>query len=359
MHDDPEAYDDLPRRRGRAARFDPPNRFEPLHLAPDPSALDADELRHVPTVYFHDASRSILSKNDSPDVPFTYSVNPYRGCSHGCIYCYARPSHEYLGFSAGLDFESKIVVKPEAPALLEAAFRKRSWTPQPVAFSGNTDCYQPVERRLALTRRCLEVCLRYRNPATVLTKNRLVLRDLDVLRELAALNLVAVMLSVTSLRPEVTAAMEPRTARPIARLKAIEQLAANGIPVGVMVAPIIPGLTDEEVPAILEAASNAGARWAGYQIVRLPGPVKDLFVDWIGDAFPNQAGKVLRRLAELRGPSLNTAGFGARMRGDGLWAKLIKDLFIGTATRLGLSFHGPKLATHHFRRPPQGQMELF
>lgn len=359
MNEDPASFGDLPRRRGRGARTDPPNRFERLHVEADPSALEADELRQVPTVFFHDATRSILARNDSPDIPFTYSLNPYRGCEHGCVYCYARPSHEYLGFSAGLDFESKIVVKADAPALLEEAFRKPSWAPQPIAFSGNTDPYQPVERRLALTRRCLQVCLRYRNPASLITKSQLILRDVDVLREMAALDLVAVMLSITSLKPEVAAAMEPRAARPAARLRAIEQLAEAGIPVGVMAAPVVPGLTDEEIPAILEAAARAGATFAGYTVMRLPGPVRELFVDWIHDAFPDRAERVLGRLRELRGPELTEATFGRRMSGSGLWATLIRDLFAATARRTGLDGPGPSLATHHFRRLRPGQMELF
>ena len=218
-----------PAKRGRAAGFNTPNRFEPLHLEPDPAEPGEEGFEErVPTQYLVDASRSILAENDSPDVGFRFSLNPYRGCEHGCVYCYARPSHEYLGFSAGLDFETKILVKEQAPELLEAALRKRSWQPQVVALSGNTDCYQPVERRLQLTRRCLEVFLKYRNPVSLITKNHLVTRDLDILGEMAALDLVHVTLSITSLDRRLTAAMEPRTSRPERRLQALEQLSREG-----------------------------------------------------------------------------------------------------------------------------------
>ncbi|MDX1532114.1 MAG: radical SAM protein, partial [Rhodothermales bacterium] len=233
--------DALPPRRGRAAARNTPNRFERLHVEPDAAALveadGAEAAGRVPTRFFRDTTRTALARNDSPDLPFRYGLNPYRGCEHGCAYCYARPSHEYLGFSAGLDFETKIVVKPEVPRLLAEAFQKPSWEPQVVALSGNTDPYQPVERRLELTRRCLEVFLRHRNPVGLITKNALVLRDLDLLRELAAFDGVAVRISLTSLRDEVTNAMEPRTSRPALRLKAIRALAEAGVPVGVMAAP--------------------------------------------------------------------------------------------------------------------------
>ena len=295
----------LPAPKGRSAAVNTPNRFESLHLEIDPS-LDADlmnggERNRVPTQYFVDHSRSILSKNDSPDVGFRFSLSPYWGCEHGCIYCYARPtSHEYLGFSAGLDFETKIVVKEDAPQLLEQTFRKKSWEPQTIALSGNTDCYQPLERHLKLTRRCLEVFLRFRNPVTIITKNHLVTRDLDLLQELAQLNLVNVTLSVTSLRPELTSILEPRTSHPKLRLKAMDTLARNGIPVGVNIAPLIPGLNDEEIPAILKACSSRGAQWANYIMVRLPGQVRPLFVDWLERNIPDRAAKVISRIREVR-----------------------------------------------------------
>ena len=250
-----------PAHRGRATVLNTANRFEPLHVELDPVEPDSEEAERpaARTRYFVDSSRSALSANDSPD--------------HGCIYCYARPSHEYLGFSAGLDFETKILVKENLPGLLAAEFRRKSWQPQTVALSGNTDCYQPVERKLGITRRCLQTFLEFRNPVTIITKNHLVTRDLDLLVELAALDLVHVTLSITSLRPELTNIMEPRTSRPQRRLRAIEELVSAGVPVGVNVAPLIPGLTDHEAPEILKEVAACGGRWAGFQIVRLPGAV--------------------------------------------------------------------------------------
>ncbi|MDZ4700848.1 MAG: PA0069 family radical SAM protein [Rhodothermales bacterium] len=350
----------LPTRHGRAAGYNPPNRFEPMHLEEDPAELDPAELRQIKTLFFHDTSKSALSKNDSPDIPFTYSINPYRGCEHGCIYCYARPSHEYLGFSAGLDFESRIVVKQDLPRLLAEAFDRLSWQPQPIMLSGNTDCYQPVERRLKITRACLEVFARYRNPVSVITKNALVTRDLDVLEELAALNLVHVAMSITSLKPDIIQAMEPRTSRPAARLRAVEQLAARGIPVAVMVGPVVPGLTDEELPAIIEAAAAAGATRAYYVMLRLPGPVRELFLSWLERAYPDRKQRVINRLTDLRGESLTDGRFGVRMRGEGHWADVVNRLYRMTCRRLNLNQPGSSLATEHFRRPAtDGQLSLF
>src|SRR5262245_47463081 len=280
-------------KKGRGAGFNPANRFEPLRL----ELLDdfSDDKPSVPTQLYIDSTREILARNDSPDVPFTYSINPYRGCEHGCIYCYARPSHEYLGFSAGLDFESKILVKPEAPRLLEDAFQRKSWKPQVIALSGNTDPYQPIERQLQLTRRCLEVFLKYRNPVGMITKNHLITRDLDILRQLAEFNLVHVHLSITTLDAGLARIMEPRASAPARRLEAVEILAANRIPVGVNAAPLIPGLTDEELPSILREAAARGALTAAYILVRLPGAVQPLFLDWLKRELPQRAPKVLGR----------------------------------------------------------------
>lgn len=350
-------YTTPPPRVGRAAAFNTPNRFERLHILEDAAALDDDDLRRIPTEFLHDTSKSILSKNDSPDIPFTYGINPYRGCEHGCIYCYARPSHEYLGFSAGLDFETKIMVKPEAPALLERAFMKPSWKPQVLAISGNTDAYQPIERKLELTRKCLEVCLKFGNPVGIITKNHLITRDMDILEALAARNLVHVTISVTSLRDDVINVMEPRTSRPSRRLDAIEKLAGAGVSVGVNAAPIVPGLTDEELAPILKAAAERGATSAGYIIMRLPGPVKDLFVDWIRREFPDRAEKVLRRIRSMRDGRLSDPRFGTRMRGEGEWAEMIEKVFRLTCRRLELN-RRPRLSTNQFQRPG-GQMGLF
>lgn len=343
-------------RRSRGAGINPPNRFERLHFEEDDAALDESERRSVATQFLRDTSRSVLARNDSPDVPFTYSLNPYRGCEHGCVYCYARPSHEYLGFSAGLDFETRIVVKSDAPEQLARHFEEDSWIPQVVALSGNTDPYQPVERRLKLTRACLEVFLRFRNPVSIITKNHLVTRDVDILEEMASMNLVRVMLSVTSLRADLIADMEPRTSRPSRRIDAIRKLSDAGIPTGVMVAPVIPGLTDEELVRILEAAHKAGARSAAWIPVRLPGAVESIFDEWLERAHPLRANKIRARIRSIRGGAMNDSRFGSRMRGEGKWAKVIGDLFTITADRLGFDRESGKLSTEHFRR---SQRELF
>lgn len=354
--------------KGRAASRNTPNRFEPIHLELDPVKPDAGEPdtgepepiqpRKTPTHFFVDSTRSILAENDSPDVGFRFSLNPYRGCEHGCIYCYARPTHEYLGFSAGLDFETKILVKQDAPELLEQAFRKKTWQPQVVALSGNTDCYQPAERRLEITRCCLEVFLEFRNPVTIITKNHLVTRDTDILQELATLDLVNVIMSITSLRPELTNLMEPRTSRPKGRLHAVETLAHAGIPVGVNVAPLIPGLNDEEIPAILEAVANCGGLWANYIMVRLPGPVRTLFQDWLERHFPDRAAKVLNRIRTVRSGELSDPRFGSRMRGEGDFAQLIEEFFEISRRKCGFPKTGRSLVTDHFRRSGRDQLQL-
>lgn len=352
-------FADMPRRRGRGASDNPANTYERFHVTLDPAALDEHELRQVPTEIFRDTTREIFSINNSPDIPFTHSINPYRGCEHGCIYCYARPTHEYLGFSAGLDFESRIIVKPDAPRLLYEAFQKRSYIPTTLVLSGNTDPYQPLERKLRITRGILEVCHSHRNPVSIITKNHLVMRDIDLLEGLAAYNCVHVTISVTSLRPEITGVMEPRTSRPALRLKTIRELADRGIPVGVNVAPIIPGLTDDEMPAILKEAAAHGARYAGYTILRLPGAVEGLFKTWVRQTFPDRAKKILARLHDLRGDDLGGKRFGRRMRGEGIWADLLRELFHATCRRYSLNNRDLTLETHHFRRTRPGQFELF
>ncbi len=317
------------------------------------------ELRHVPTEFLVDSTRSILARNDSPDVPFTYSVNPYRGCEHGCIYCYARAYHEYLGLSSGIDFESKILVKAEAPRLLEEALRKKSWTPQVVAMSGVTDCYQPVERRLELTRKCLEVFLRYRNPVSLITKNFLVTRDMDILTRLADLNLVHVTLSITTLNADLARVMEPRTSIPARRLEAMEMLVKSRVPVGVNVAPLIPGLTDEELPAILRESAVRGARSACYLLVRLPFAVKDIFVDWLHRNLPDRAPKILNRLREVRGGKLNDSDFDTRVHGEGKMAQSIRDMFDMFCRKYGLNRAEMELSTKHFTRGEPSQLPMF
>lgn len=346
--------------RGRGTITNPPNRFEEVHREPiDIEWSEGDEPHSPRTTFYPDHSKSILAKNDSPDIPFDYSLNPYRGCEHGCAYCYARPSHEYLGFSAGLDFETKIMVKLDAPALLDETFRSPRWKPQIVSLSGNTDCYQPIERKLTITRRCLEVFLKYRNPVGIITKNFLVTRDLDILRELASLNAISVMLSITSLNDDLIRAMEPRTSTPLRRLEAIERLSSAGIPVGVNVAPIIPGLNDAEMPAILKEAAARGAKFASYIIVRLPGPVRPLFLDWIERTVPERRGKILANLRDARGGKLSESAFGKRMRAEGPFAESIRQLFHLNCRKLGLGDRNVTISTEHFRRDRVGQLGLF
>ncbi len=339
--------------RGRAASGNPGNRFERLSVE-----LEVPGPDRVPTVLLRDTSRSILAKNDSPDIPFDVSINPYRGCEHGCIYCYARPFHEYLGFSAGLDFETKILVKEDAPELLKKELASPKWQPQLVALSGVTDPYQPIERKLGLTRRCLEVLAEVRNPVSVITKNALITRDLGLLAELARHRAVTVTISITHLDGSLTRTLEPRTSHPRERLKAVARLAEAGVPVGVNVAPVIPGLTDHEIPQILEAAAEAGATHAAYLLLRLPGAVSDLFVSWLEEHFPDRKDKVLNRIRSLRDGQLNDSRFGKRFRGEGVFAQQISTLFHTARRRHGLARRGPELSTEAFRRPGE-QMALF
>ena len=270
----------LPPVRGRGAAVNPKNRFESIERVPEPPQ-DSDDISSPQTQFFVDSSKSIIAYNDSPDVGFEASVNPYRGCEHGCVYCYARPSHEYLGFSSGLDFETKIMVKEDAPELLRQQLSSRAWKPQLIALSGNTDCYQPAEKKRQLTRRCLEVLLDFRNPVVIITKNHLVTRDIDILSELARYDCVGVTLSLTTLDHRLSSLLEPRASRPARRLAAIKTLAEGGVPVGYLQAPMIPGLTDAEAPAIALAAAKAGATFSGYVALRLPFAVKSLFEQWL------------------------------------------------------------------------------
>ena len=342
---------------GRGAAINPPNRFERLHVEVDPDCPE-EERPHPRTQFLEDASESLLTKNDSPDVGFSYGLNSYRGCEHGCSYCFARPYHEYLGFSSGLDFETKIMVKLRAPELLRRELSSPRWKPQPIAMSGVTDCYQPAERQFRLTRRCLEACAELRHPIFILTKNALVTRDIDVLVELARYNCIGVNLSVTTLDLELGGKMEPRASRPAARLAAIRELSAAGIPVGVLVAPVIPGLTDHEMPAILEAAAEAGAKRAGYVLLRLPYAVKDVFTRWLEDHYPLKQARVLDRLRRLRGGKLYSPVWGERMTGTGVFAEQLHAMFEVAARRAGLNQEPFALQTDHFRRPGE-QLTLF
>lgn len=333
-------------------------------MAADPDFVEFDELgvpieRPLPrTQFFDDTSETILAPNDSPDVGAAFGLNPYRGCEHGCAYCFARPFHDYLGFSSGLDFETKIMVKRRAPELLRRELGAKKWQPQPVMLSGVTDCYQPVERRLRLTRACLEVFAEFRNPVGVITKNFLITRDLDVLAELARWNGVIATLSVTTLDAALAGKLEPRAARPEHRLRAIRLLAEAGVPVNVNVAPVIPGLTDHELPAILAAARDAGARRATYITLRLPHTVKDVFLDWLDAHEPGKKERVLARVRDMRGGKLYDARFGVRGRGEGIFAEQLRQVFAVATRRLGLNQEEFQLSTAHFRRPGGTQLEL-
>jgi DNA repair photolyase len=319
---------------------------------------DSTEDPSPKTQFLRDFSQSIISYNDSPDIPFNASLNSYRGCEHGCSYCYARNTHEYLGFSAGLDFESKIMVKENAPELLRRELSSPKWKPQTLAMSGVTDCYQPIERRLELTRRCLAVLAEFRNPAVIITKNFLVTRDIDLLTELAAHRAVAVLLSINSLDSELARQLEPRAASPKLRLAAVEALAKAGIPVGVLLAPVIPALNDHEIPLVLAAAKAAGAGWAGTEILRLPLTVAPIFEEWLGRNVPGKKEKVLNRIRAIRGGKLNDPQFGSRMHGEGIFADQISQMFHVARRKFGLAEDGPELSVAAFRRPQGAQLSL-
>jgi DNA repair photolyase len=347
--------------RGRGAAQNPKNRFEAAEYVPDPDAFDPEEESNPQTQFLRDHTRGIIARNDSPDIPFAASVNPYRGCEHGCIYCFARPTHEYLGFSAGLDFETRILVKHDAPELLRRELASARWEPQPIAMCGVTDAYQPVERRLGLTRRCLEVLAEFRNPVAIVTKNHLVTRDADLLGELARHQAAVVNVSITTLNPELQRVMEPRASTPARRLDAVRTLAAAGIPVRVLVAPVVPGLTDHEMPGILRAAAEAGARAASFIPLRLPYGLKDLFEDWLQTHFPDRKDKVLNRIREMRGGKLYDAEWGKRMTGEGVFAEQYEAMFTTACRKAGLDLEMPHLSAAAFRRPHdrRGQMGLF
>jgi len=342
--------------KGRGASQNPANRFERVEFFRNYDW--SPELDPAPeTEFFIDSSKTAIAYNSSPDIPFDASINPYRGCEHGCIYCYARPSHEYLGFSAGLDFETKIMVKENLPGLLRRELSSPKWKPQVISISGVTDAYQPIERRLELTRRCLEVLAEFRNPVMIVTKSYLVTRDIDLLRELSEWGAACVLISVTTLEPELSNLMEPRAPLPELRIKAIETLTGAGIPTGVLIAPVIPGLTDHEIPSLIEAVSNAGAGFLGYVPLRLPGRVEGLFEQWLDENMAEKKNKILNRQRSLRGGKLNDPGFFTRMKGSGVFSEQIESLFDVYCKKFDISMHGPTLSTEHFRRPqaPQAQ----
>lgn len=346
----------------RGAGSNTPNPYLSNRLVQEhPEGLDEemDDVSRLTKVHI-EFPKTVVNKVDSPDVPLNWSLNPYQGCEHGCVYCYARNSHTYWGFSAGLDFEQQIVAKPHAPNLLKIYLNRKNYKPEAISLSGNTDCYQPLERKMKITRELLEIFLDYRHPVGIITKNSLILRDLDLLKQLAALGLVNVMISITTLNEDLRRNMEPRTATAKRRLETVRELAEAGVPVGVMMAPIIPGLNSHEIPQLLEAAAGAGALEAGYTMLRLNGQVAELFEEWIRRVYPLKADKVLHQVAAVHGGKLNDSRFGKRMRGDGPVAESIQQLFkLHRKTIFGES-KMPELRTDIFIRPDEDtQIKLF
>lgn len=358
--------------RGRGASLNPGNRYDGsdpkrgvikrLHVLGeflDHQCATGESARDVPTRVFRDDTKSIINPVNSADLPFRWTINPYRGCEHGCIYCYARPDHERLGFSSGLDFETKIMAKPEAPARLRKELARPRWKGETIALAGVTDCYQPIEREFRITRQILEVMAECRQPVGIVTKNRMVTRDIDVLQTLVRHHAVHVSVSVTTLDNRLAATLEPRASSPVERLKTIAALREAEIPVAVMVAPIIPGLTDREIPAILEAARDAGATCAGYVLLRLPHQIKALFLDWLQRHVPERAGHIESLIRQTRDGSLYESSFGRRQRGTGAVADQIREMFKLFRTRHGLHREMPRLSSSSFRPPDDAQMTLF
>ena len=348
--------------KGRGAQIQTHNRFLKQEVVTEHiEGLDEPLITDERTKIYIENPRKIVNKITSPDLHKMNSANPYQGCEHGCIYCYARNSHNYYGFSAGLDFERKIIVKPTAPDLLRKYFDNPMYIPESVMFSGNTDCYQPLERKYKITRRLLEVCLEYKNPVGIITKNSLVLRDTDILKELAANSLVHVMVSITSLRDELRLMLEPRTATYKNRLHIIEELSKNNIPAGVMIAPVIPGLTSEEIPRIMEEIGKRGALTAGYTIVRLNGEIKNVFHDWLYKTLPDRADKIWKQICECHGGQVNDSRFGTRMSGEGKIAESIGQLFDMAKKKYLRDREMPDYDFTKFKRPFKNgdQLELF
>ena len=335
---------------GRGTSRNPANRFERIEIDHDPDEHDPDAPAPK-TEFFWDDSKTILAKNNSPDIPFNFSINPYRGCEHGCVYCFARPFHEFLGYSSGLDFETKIHVKRNAAELLCREFMKPSWQPQVVSISGVTDAYQPAESRFRVTRSLLEVFAEFRNPVGLITKNALVTRDIDLLSEMAKRDAASVAVSITTLDESIARKMEPRTSTIAKRFDAVKQLTQAGVPVAVMLAPIIPGLTDNDIPGLVQRAAENGARRVNLLPVRLPREVGPLFEDWLGAHFPGHKDKVLNRIKEMRGGELNDGRFGKRMKGEGKRAEHLHGLFKLAVRKHGMNSERFTYNTEAFRRP--------
>jgi DNA repair photolyase len=346
--------------KGRGAQLNPANPFfKNSYHTSAPEGLDEAATPAEKTTYYVEHSRKIVNRVDSPDIGMGYSLNPYQGCEHGCIYCYARNAHTYWGFSAGLDFEQKIIIKKEAPQQLEKHLQNPKWVPSPIILSGNTDCYQPVEQELELTRQILELMLKYRHPIGLITKNRLILRDIDILSALARQGLVHVSISLTTLDEKLRRMMEPRTAAVQTRLEVIRRLSGKGIPVNVMTAPIIPGLNSHEIPNLIKESAKCGALSAGYTLIRLNGAVSDLFVDWLQKNFPSRAEKVLSQIRECHGGSLSDSQFGRRIHGEGRIAESIRQLFHLAKNQFLQGKSLPPYNLTAFRRPGDVQLSLF
>ncbi len=344
--------------KGRGSQIKPLNRFLKAGVvAEHVEGLDEPLIVSPKTQVFTENPRKIINRVESPDLHFGLSMNPYQGCEHGCVYCYARNTHEYYGFSAGLDFESRIIAKPDAPRLLEQQLLQSNWHPTPIMLSGNTDCYQPLEREMKLTRGMLEVLVRYRHPVGIITKNSLILRDTDLLQELASQKLVGVFISVTTLDEELRRTMEPRTASAIKRLETVEQLNKSGVPTGVFMAPIIPGLNHHEIPSLIKAAADHGARDAAYTVVRLNGQVEQIFKDWLEKNFPDRFNKVWNQIRELHGGSVNDSQFGRRMKGEGPVSEAIRQLYRTARKKYLSGSHMPDFDLTKFRR--RGNLMLF
>lgn len=352
--------DNFPYKNRRGAQINPQNRFSSQEKGDDFDDIDPSEEPDVKTKFIDVHPKTIVNKLTSPDVGMYYSLNPYQGCEHGCTYCFARPTHEYWGYSAGTDFERVILVKKNAPELLEQALNKKSWNVQTISLSGNTDCYQPCEREYKITRSLLEIMLKYRHPVGIITKNSLITRDLDILEELAKLNLVVVNISLTSLKEELRRKLEPRTATSKKKLETIELLTQHGIPVNVLMAPIIPALNDDEIFSIAEAVGKRGAIGIHHQIVRLNGPNGEIFTDWVTKNYPDRAEKVLNQLRDMHGGKLNDSRFGTRMKGEGIFALNIQRQVQLARKRFLPNRPFPRLRTDLFTVPDlSGQLKLF
>ncbi len=346
--------------KGRGAQTNPNNRFAlEAYNIDHPEAIDDWEKQAIYTQFFQENGKTIVNKVVSDDLPFGYSLNPYQGCEHGCVYCYARPTHEYYGFSAGTDFESKIVVKKRAPDLLRELFSSKKWQPATISLSGNTDCYQPIERKLQITRKILEVCLEYKNPVAIITKNALILRDIDLLQDLQKLNLVSVFTSLTSMDEDLRRKLEPRTSKYTDRIKIIETLSKANIYTGVMNAPIIPGINDTHMYEVLRRAALAGAKSAGYTIIRLNGAVSSIFKDWLALHFPDRAQKVWNLISECHGGQVSDTRSGIRMKGEGQIAEIINQQFKLYTKQFHLNEDTFELNIADFIRLKPGQLRLF